>query len=260
MDYSEYKIGEVGPMGKMIKELIFHTNNVIVYMDCDDDIQWSTLNYDDYHENFGDIQNKINFWESMSEKLFSKSDSYDYKCLLASSFARILDDKNLDFANQIIDQTVFRMQKHGREILKQDYILSSFKCTLIVLILLISLVIFKVDVINYITQNAYEIIITSLFGGIGAFIFTVIRTKSYTPDIEIGKSIHKIDGALRIFYGLILGLVVSIAIKSNVVLGFVNQLDMTIYLKAFLGVVAGASEVFIPNLIKQTEEQSISPS
>jgi len=54
--------------------------------------------------------------------------------------------------------------------------------------------------------------------------------------------------------------VIAIAIKSNIVLGFINQASTTIYLKVFLGVVAGASEILIPNLIKQVEDKTIKGS
>lgn len=255
-DYAEYKIAKEGPLGKNIKQIISQSNDCIVYLDIDDEIQWATINFANYHENFGDIQNKIYFWESTANRLFSKQEAFDYKCLIASAFSRILEDKNELFANQIIERTTHRMTKHAIEILKQDYLLAALKYTVLVLVSLTILLLIKNYLLNYITQDAYHILVTILFGGIGAFIFAILRLKNYTPDISIGREIHKIDGALRIFYGLIFGLVVAIGIKSNVVLGFVNKLEMTIYLKAFLGIVAGASEILVPNLIKQVEEKS----
>jgi len=56
------------------------------------------------------------------------------------------------------------------------------------------------------------------------------------------------------------GLVVAIAIKSNLVFGFLNNIDKTIYVSAFIGICAGASEAIIPSLIKQLEAKSTSNS
>ena len=142
-DFFSFKIGQEGPMGKKIKEIILRSTIFIVYLDIEDTIQWSTSGYGDFPENFGDIQNKISYWESVANKLLRKRDAYDFKCLLAEANARILDDKNSKLANQIIDRTINRMQKQGREILKQDYVLTSFFCTVFVIITLISIVVWK---------------------------------------------------------------------------------------------------------------------
>lgn len=257
-NYFDYKVNEEGPLGKKIKDIIIRSENLIVYLDEEETIQWSTRDLDIDVNSFGSIQNRISFWESVSNKLFSKTDSYDYKCLLAESYARILDSKSSDLANDSLERTVDRMQKHGREILKQVYLLSTFGSTLVVMIILLVVVFGKNYFLEFIAIDSYEIIVTSLFGGIGAFIFSVLRLRNYTPDIVISKSIHKIDGALRVFYGLISGLVIAIGVKSNVILGFINQIELTIYVKTFLGIIAGASEVIIPNLIKQIEDKTSS--
>jgi hypothetical protein len=256
-DYFSFKVGQEGPLDKKIKDLIFRATTFIVYIDEDNTIQWSTREYGEFHDDFGDIQNKISYWESVSNKLFKKKESYDYKCLLAEAYARILDDKNVKMANQIIDRTVNRIQKQGQEILKQNYVLTSFFCTLFVILILILIVIFYPQVLTVINQDVYEILMTTLFGGIGAFVFTVIRLRKYTPEIVISKNVHRIDGALRIFFGLVSGLIIAIGIKSNIFFGFLDGKEgISIYVKAFLGIVGGASEVLIPNLIKQIEDKS----
>src|SRR4051794_29427349 len=68
-----------------------------------------------------------------------------------------------------------------------------------------------------------------------------------------GLPIHRLDGFLRVFYGLIAGILVSLAIKGNVLAGFADsQQPWILY---FFAMVAGASEILIPNLINQAERQ-----
>lgn len=254
-DYSEYIVGEEGPLGKPIMEIIFCQNSFIVYMDSDEIIQWATNNHS-VHQEFGVIQNRISYWESITNKIFNKEEAFDIKMLLAEGYARILDANNLIVANEAIDNVVERIKRHGREVLKQQYIISSLICTLIVIAALVSIVIWKKEVLLLVSNNAYGVIATSLFGGIGAFIFAILRLRNYSPEIEISKRIHSVDGSLRILYGIIFGLFVSIGIKANIILGFISAVEDTIYVKCFMGMIAGASEVLIPNLIKQIEEKA----
>lgn len=256
-NYYDFKVNEEGPLGKKIKAIIIRAEKIIVYLDEEDVIQWSKK--DDVIidlNSFGNIQNNISMWESISNKLFSKKDSFSYKCLLAEAYARILNDNNTDTANAIISNTKDRIKKHGREVLKQVYLLSTFISTCLIILAIIGCIWAKPVLMQFVTHNSYQIILTTLFGGIGAFVFSVLRLKDYTPDIAISKKIHIIDGALRVFYGLISGLIIALGIKSNIVLGFVNQMELTIYLSAFLGIMAGASDLIIPNLIKQVETRT----
>jgi hypothetical protein len=256
MSCNQYEIGKIGPLGKGIKDLVIRTDTFIVYMDMDDTIQWATIGYGEFDENFGEIQNKVSDWESKVNNLFRKRDAYDIKCILAEAYARILDDRNILLARDIINRAIDTIQKQGSEILKQYYAISSFIMTLLVGYLIYLSKYNKHFIEHRYGRDEYIIWMTMLFGGIGAFIFTIIRLRNYKPDIVISKSVHSLDGFLRIFYGIIAGLIIAIAIKSNFVLGLLNQTGKDIYVTSFLGICAGASEVIIPNLVKQIEVKS----
>ncbi len=256
-DLSNYKINVLGPLGRNIKEIIVQKSNVIIYMDSEDIIQWFTVDMPYKNEYFGEIQNKISYWESITNNLFSKKHAYDLKCVLAEAYARILDNNDIVTARDIIERCRIRIEKHGSEILKQNYVFSSLTFTFLCFLLVFLIRSFKTNLIEHFSLNVYEIFMTMLFGGIGSFVFAIGRLKSYKPDIVISKKIHILDGMLRVLYGIIAGLIVAIAIKSNFVFGFLNSIDKSIYVSVLLGVVAGSSEVFIPNLIKQIDGKAI---
>ncbi|WP_435523518.1 hypothetical protein [Chryseobacterium indoltheticum] len=131
--------------------------------------------------------------ESIANKLFNEKESYDYKCLLAEAYARILDDKNIDAAIAIIENTKNRIEKQGKEILKQNYIVVSLLFTLIICLFLIIFVFIKPFLGEYINESKYQVIITSLFGGVGAFVFTIIRLKTHNlPEVVISKTSSQI--------------------------------------------------------------------
>jgi hypothetical protein len=59
---------------------------------------------------------------------------------------------------------------------------------------------------------------------------------------------------MRIFYGFIAALIVFAGIKANLVMGFINDLpSKSDYVLFFICSIAGASEVLLPSIIKQTE-------
>jgi hypothetical protein len=258
MSCNSYEIGQPGPFGKKIKDVIIQSDEVIVYMDEADTIQWSTEGYTSFHKDFGEVENKISDWESKINNIFNRKNAYGFKSVLAEGYARILEQKDISLARDIIDRTIDRVQKQGSEVLKQCYAFSSLISTLVILILIFLIRLYKSEVLMVFDNDhdIYDILLTILFGGIGAYIFTTLRLKQYKPEIVISKGVHIWDGILRIFYGMIGGLLVSIAIKSNIAFGFLNKGDKNFYVTVFLGTIAGASEGFIPSLIKQIEAKT----
>lgn len=255
MDFSDLKIGDTDPyLGKKIKEIILSSNSFIVYIDEDQVIQWATSGHSEYGDDFGDIANQISYWESSCNRLFSKDDRYEYKCLLAEGYARMLGEGNQESAQKIIDRTSQRIEKHGKEILRQRYLLSGLYSTAFVAFLLMLAIILRHPLKDALNASGYEILLTSLFGGIGAFISTVTRAKNYNAEISVGKRIHEIDGVLRIIYGVIAGGIIGMGIKSNIIFGFVNEIQKNgVFVMTFLGAIGGASEIAIPSIIKKMD-------
>jgi len=251
-EFSKLKAGDIEPtLGKKIKELILASDTFIVYMDDNDVIQWSS----DKDDVLGDIPNQISYWETISNKLFSREESYDYKCLLAEGYARVLDGEHANVAQKIIDQAVDRITTHGREMLRQQYVLASLFSTAVIGALLILSIASKEWILSYVGQNAFDIYLAGLFGGVGAFVSTMTRSKKYDPEITISKKIHTIDGILRIIYGIIVAGLIAIGIKANLMFGFINGIEKNIYVFAFLGAVGGASEIIFPSIIKKIENK-----
>lgn len=255
MDFSELKAGDIDPyLGKTIKEIILSSNTFIVFMDDDDVIQWATSGHSEC-KNFGQIQNDISYWESISNRLFTKQESYDYKSLLAEGYARVLDEGKLENAQKIISQTVERIRRQGKEVLRQKYLMAGLTSSAVIAGLIILTIFFKGFLLNILDRNILEICLSGLMGGMGAFVSSMIRSKNYNPDITISKQIHVIDGVLRIIYGVIAGAIIAIGIKANIIFGFINELNKSIYVTTFLGAIGGASELILPNIIKQIEDK-----
>jgi hypothetical protein len=254
MDYTDLKRGDVIPeRNRKIKEIIGEDKHFIVYLDDKDIICWDvdkTYKTSDkkFGKEFGNIENQISFWESNCNRLFNKKESFDYKCLLAEGYARMLDARDDKTANSIIKSTSERIKVQGEQILRQNYLLASFRATCIVIILLIIFIIMK----EYIRKDIYEICLTGFMGGIGGFISSMLRAAHYKPILSYGKRIHRMDGYLRIVYGLIGGAIVAIGVKANIIFGFLDSEKKSLFSLYFLGAISGASEQLLPNIINQS--------
>lgn len=88
----------------------------------------------------------------------------------------------------------------------------------------------------------------ALAGGVFSQTFALRSTKF---GIDIGKPVFLLLGAERAFLAIIAGFIVYFAIRSNVLLGFLNTERDPIYAQLFAAAVAGFSENYIPGLIEK---------
>lgn len=252
-DYSDLTVGHKIPWrNRTIQEIIANGKNYIVFIDDKDIICWDADPLPQ-GKNFGNVENQISFWESNCNRLFNKKESFDYKCLLAEGYARMLDTQDEEAAVSIIKSTSKNIEVEGEQILRQNYLLASFIAVCFVVLLLIIFVITK----EHIKEGIYQIFLTGFFGGIGGFIFSMIRDVDYTVRLSYGKRVHQIDGCLRIVYGLFAGVIVALGFKAKIIFGFLDSGNANLYALYFLGVLSGASERLLPVIINQTEKAYI---
>lgn len=255
-DFYSYEVNQKGPLGKKIQVLIMRAKDYIVYIDEDGEIQYSC--FDGKHDSkaLGEVQNLVSLWETIINRIFNPKEALAYKGLLAEAYARVFDGSDLSEARLIVDRTALQVNKNGGEILKQRYIIACFEMTLLIICLGAILAFLHYRLPCLVKEGFYQMMIVTLCGGIGAFVFATLRLKNYTPDIHVSKNIHQLDGRMRVFYGIIAAFVLWLGIKSNTVLGFIDEGNTGLAVQALLGVMAGASEVIIPNLIRQVESKT----
>lgn len=242
--------------GNKIKNLVMKTHTFIVYLDEKDSIYWATDQYQGFPDDFGVVINKVRELETVNDKIFKGKQLNSYNYLVAEGVARLLDDGKTDNAMKLLYEAERKITLHGKNNNRMTYILSSLVFSLVLTVAVFIIYSSRTKVIHQLGQNSYEIILASLFGGIGAFISVFFRSNTYEPDISLSISIHIIDGLLRNFYGCMAGLLVVLGIKANIIMGFLNQTDRSLIVISFIALISGASESLIPSLIKQIEGKS----
>ncbi len=252
-----YLPGEHDPAsGRPIKSIIYQTREFIVSIDKKNELNWTSKMDIQYAPDFGEIESSVSLSENLAERLFWRKNCFSYKKMLGGVMVRILADKNSDSAKSMLKEINNRIQEHGKESVRMAYIY----CALFGLAFCaagLSGIAIRGSYISLKLNSGtpiYETMGCGFLGGIGAFISTFFRFRNYTGSLVAGLPIHRLDGALRIVYGMTAGLLLSFAVKGNILAGFADASNDTHWILYFLAMVAGASEILVPNLIKQTEE------
>lgn len=254
----DLKVGDPDPTGAgNISMIVFQAEGVLVYLEEDYGISYITEeDFTEFADDFGQVSNRVFMLEIVVNNLFKKKDRPAVNYLLAQGLARVLDDKDSTNANEILNNFEKSLNEQGRQILKIDFIVASFLTTAFVIVLL-AILWFLRSPLNFIVgDGAFEIIIASCCGGIGAFVSSFLRTLNFIGDVRVSRWIYCFDGAMRIFFGIIAGFVMALAIKSNIFLGIVNDVGgISFAVISFLSTIAGASESLVPSIVKKVEEK-----
>ncbi|WP_111672810.1 MFS transporter [Algoriphagus litoralis] len=256
--FGNYNKGDIDPTtGYPIKYIPYQTSNLCISIDSELNLNWNASEELNFIPDFGEIISQVNLADSIVDRIFSrKKNRIAYKKILAEVLSRALEDSDSKSARNILKEVNSRILQHSQEEIRINYILSAFFSVITVGLLIILSIVFEKDILNFLgnDKNTFTIIIATLLGGIGAFITSFFRFQNYKGSIIAGLFIHRLDGSLRVFYGLIAGMTICLAIKGKVFAGFADT--QSTWLIYFFAVVAGASEALIPNLIKQTEKET----
>lgn len=194
--------------------------------------------------------------EHLAEKIFRKKDTTKFKYLIGEGLARVLDDKDTAVAMVALNDAEVQLKAEAKHILKTYYIAASIITTIIIIYMFFTIWVNRASLAYGFSSHAQHVVLASLCGGIGAFVSSFFRSMNFEGDVTIPNWVYSLDGFLRIFYGVIAGLIVILAIKSNLLLGIVNdQTNPSFEVLMFIAIIAGASESFIPSIIKKIEEK-----
>jgi hypothetical protein len=240
--------------GEPIIYVVYSTADFIVTIDRKLSLNWMTADgFDGFPPDFGEVLSNVELADELVDSIFKDDRTrLAFKKMLGSVIARLLDDHDSKYACKKLVIVEQRIKALGNERIRMHYIFSSLLTVGAIVLAFLVIRIARLD--QKMPWENLLIVWSVMLGGIGAFITTFARFQSYSGNLEAGLSIHWLDGFLRVFYGLVAGLVVFYAVKANVLVGFGNDSKASQpWLFYFLAIVAGASEVLVPNLIRQTE-------
>lgn len=256
-DFSSFCEGDKEPtLNKTINHLIDTEADYIVYIDEDYFIEWSlTDKYeksDAYKElvikgSVSKILNRTSHIEALSLLYINNCEKLklSFSRILAEGPSRLFGDKDVKSADEALDKAEDYLKAIGKEKFISGAVTSA---GLIFMILLLSWF-YKGAIVSSSGQSAFEVGFGSLMGGIGAFGFLLTHQKEIILNPS-GPRIHFMEGIYRIVVGIICALLVSLAIKANLIFGVTKSIDNTFAYSLAACMLSGVSERFGPDLLK----------
>jgi hypothetical protein len=262
-DFSSFCDGDIEPtLNKKIYSLIDTEDNYIVYVDSDFYVQWSIISakYGKVPSSFGAIANRLRQLETLSRTSLHKSQIITFSGFLAESMARIIGDKDEAKAHEVLGMAEAYLFARSAENARAWYVCGAAVTALPTFLIACTLWLLKSHAVIFLGNNAFEIILGSLLGGIGALFSILSRAEKIQMDPTAGSLIHYIESASRILVGNIGALLIALAVKANIFLGFTKATDYSFALLLVICICAGASERFVSGFIKRIETSVSSES
>jgi hypothetical protein len=104
--------------------------------------------------------------------------------------------------------------------------------------------------------NDIQILDSALWGTIGSFLSIFIPLEYFKKTISYTKMQLSVEVLVRLLTGTVSGLIIYIAIKSNLILGIFNNFE-NVYVLYLVSMASGWSEKFIPRFMSDVETKII---
>lgn len=252
-DFELIKEGAIDPeLGKEVKFLILQTEQFVVYVDANLEIQWYSKDMPT-DKGFGIVLNRVAYLESSARFITDDNSRLSIKRQIAEGIARYLEYSSHELSKEIHDLVESQIKEMNIKTSWGWYFDAAYLITLACLVLWGLMWIGRDDVMPYLGKVGFEVILGGLIGAVGAIISIVSRGNKINLDANAGKAIHTTEGTARIVVGIAGATLVTLAYKGGILFSGVTFLGSPFAVLLTLAIIAGASERLVPNLIAKVE-------
>ncbi len=246
--FTDYNAGDI-ILGKKSKHIYSATETYIVYTLKSDPHMLHYTYSDSIISPLSLISAKVVEIDSTISRLYSKK---RYVGLKAKAYIECFEGKpqnGLDILNQIKSLA----DKDFNHQIKITYLLWTLALILFNTAVCLFLYYTK-DQVDYGPFYQYYIIAT--FGSFGGFLSTINKINKLDFKEEDSKVLLIFLAISRIFLSMLASIVIYVLIKSNILLGILNNVE-NVYVFYIFSVAAGFSETFIPDILKRIQKSAI---
>lgn len=254
-DYRIFSEGETFPLlNKKIHILIVVEVAYIVFLDEEFHVHWYYNSHcKEFVKGYGDVLARQAELEAASSLLLKNSQLEAHRRLLGEAIARLLDDQSVVYANQTLKVAADFLEARSLERARIWFLSATLAGTFL---FLVSGVVFwknKEAILTFfaLSNGAADVFLGATMGSIGALISVLLRSDRLQVDPSAGARVHYFEGIMRVLVGALAGMLFVMAVKSNILLGTINQSQSVLTILLIFSIVAGASEQLLPNLINQ---------
>lgn len=248
----EYQVGEAYDGQKKIKIICGQTDEIAIYITEDGNIYYDIDNENTTKDKsfLYEIVSLLNY-QIYKIKTHVKSDEKRYSFLwhLGTIFFTAFNtNEKKYFANFEQD-----LEKYISNQFFFSYAIASGLS--FILLSLITYIIFQLS--NNVSEELYLGLTSGIFGALGALVSVIQRSTGLTYSKVQTRNDAILHGLIRVFLGLIFGILLYIMLESNIILGFYDGENKT-HLTWLLAFLAGFSERLIPEVLNSIEKNHLS--
>lgn len=237
----EYATDDFFPLRqKKIKKLIGASEDYIVFLDEEDNVEWSE-NEMEQHDKHGILIARMTDLQELSATLIPKKMLLDLRHQLGTGLARSFEGDVLG-AERALSAAEDRLKERIRSL----YVFGGLGGSGLAALLGIFAWVMRGCMGKTIEDLKFAIFTSACAGAIGALVSVLL--KKQVPLVSAQPSLYFFDGALRILLGALAGFVAGLAIKADILLGFIGREESYVFVLACC--LAGVAERFVPNLVE----------
>lgn len=246
--------------GLDIQFLVLSTNDFIVFIDSDIDVDWKTS--DEYdkrgHEDLekhNAILNRAASLECIPNEHQNRKIRFNFKRMVAEGVARSLKH-DYENAEKILDEAETYIRNRNLEIARFWQLTSSCLFGGGSAIIVFILWCFRHALITNLGLNAFFVILSAFFGSIGATLSMILRMGHSNTTSEAEKKLHILEAVSKNIGGAVSGLLISLLIRIGIFVPMFHAHNLTYIAMVAGGLIAGASERWAPSIISQFEKET----
>lgn len=246
--FSKLRENDLDPtLNKTVKWLVNSDDDFIVYIDEDLYVEWNMNNNSMLDANTGPHLNRVGQLEAVDTTYLDRTRVESYKRMIAEGVSRVFE-KNLDAAKTALDFAESWITSRNTEVARGWYLLGSGLTALVALVTAVSLGYWHASLRQ---EPYFNLMIGAAFGGIGAWLSVIQRTRTAGLDVAAGPILHYVEGAFRIMAGSLGAMLIAVAIRAGLY-AQAERLSVIIV----ICMVAGVSERLVPSFIEQMESRT----
>ncbi|KVO08362.1 hypothetical protein WJ70_21860 [Burkholderia ubonensis] len=179
-----------------------------------------------------------------------------YKSLLGEALVLCIEGE-FESAQKTMTSARLYLQARSEEISRHWYLGASAKAALAFLVVAATTWIHRDLSKLLLGTSAFWLLLSCCGGAVGAMFSVIARSGELQVDASAGKTLHTIEGVSRIVAGAISGLVVAMAVRSDIVFGaFASGKHLTM-VSMLAAIAAGTGERLATSIISKFDETQV---
>lgn len=244
------------------KVVIRRTADYCVVISPKDRLDWGTsVAFDDREKNLdsdsrksrSDVLADIAVAEATPCDDLSEQIRIAYRTLLGEAIVLCFEGEYAS-ARRIVERAHLFLKLRNEETSRYWYVMSSAKTAALFIVIAVLTWAFRDNARPAIGTTAFWLLLSCCGGAIGAALSVIVRSGNLQFDACAGKALHDLEGTCRIVAGAISGLIVAMAVRSDMVFGAFTSGGHLTTISMLSAVAAGTGERLATSIISKFDE------